>query len=63
MIPGDALLTIKDAYSELSLGCHYSEELAQLYYRCDGVQGKVWDAAKLAYTQEIQANSPDVPLV
>lgn len=53
--------TIKVAYSEL-VGCHYSEELAELYYRCEGLDCKVWDAAKLAYTQEIQANYPDVPL-
>ena len=53
--------TIKVAYSEL-VGCHYSEELAELYYRCEGLDSKVWDAAKLAYTQEIQANYPDVPL-
>ena len=37
--------TIKVAYSEL-VGCHYSEELAELYYRCEGLDSKVWDAAK-----------------
>lgn len=55
------LETLKSAYSEL-VGCHYTEELAKLYYSGNGIDVKVWDAAKLAYTQEIQASYPDVPL-
>ena len=53
--------TIKVAYSEL-VGCHYSEELAELYYSCEGLDNEVYDAAKLSYTQDIQASYPDVTL-
>ena len=55
------LETLKCAYSELA-DCHYTEELAKLYYSGNGIDVKVWDAAKLAYTQEIQVSYPDVPL-
>ena len=55
------LETLKSAYSEL-MDCHYIEELAKLYYSGNGIDTKVWNAAKLAYTQEIQASYPDVPL-
>lgn len=53
--------TIKTAYSEL-VGCHYCEELAELYYSCEGLDNEVYDAAKLSYTQDIQASYPDVTL-
>jgi len=55
------LETLKSAYGEL-VDCHYTEELAKLYYSGNGIDAKVWDAAKLAYTQEIQVSYPDVPL-
>lgn len=55
------LETLKSAYSEL-VDCHYTEELAKLYYSSNGIDTKVWDAAKLAYTAEIQESYPDVSL-
>lgn len=53
--------TIKLAYSELA-DCHYTEELAKLYYSGNGIDAKVWDAAKFTFMQEIQTSYPDVPL-
>jgi len=55
------LETLKSAYSELT-DCHYTEELAKLYYSGNGIDTKVWDAAKFAYAPEIQASYPDVLL-
>ena len=53
--------TIKLAYSELA-DCHYTEELVKLYYSGNGIDAKVWDAAKFTFMQEIQTSYPDVPL-
>ena len=55
------LETLKSAYSELA-DCHYTEELAKLYYSGNGIDTKVWDAAKLAYTPEIKGSYPDITL-
>lgn len=42
------LETLKSAYGEL-MDCHYTEELAKLYYSGNGIDAKVWDAAKKAF--------------
>lgn len=53
--------TLKEACGELT-GRHYTEDIARLYYSAKRIDGTVWDAAKQAYTPEIQASYPDVPL-
>lgn len=52
------LETLKEACTEFG-ECCYTEELARLYYSVNGIDAKVWEAAKLAYTPEVQ-DYPDV---
>lgn len=60
MSDGCLFETLKQAYSEL-VDCHYTEEIAQVYFRYKNIDGKVWDLAKVAY-EEVKATYPDVPV-
>lgn len=53
------LETLKSAYSEL-VGCHYSEELAKLYYSGNGIDAEVWDAAKKAFGDPMKISVTNV---
>lgn len=52
--------TLKEAYSEL-VDCHYTEEIAELYFKSKGLDTKVWNLAKKTY-EEVRVNYPDVPV-
>ena len=59
MKDADMFATIKVAYSEL-VGCHYSEELAKLYYSGNGIDAEVWDAAKKAFGDPMKISVTNV---
>lgn len=58
MSDGCLFETLKQAYGEL-VECHYTEEIAKVYFRYKNIDGKVWDLAKVAY-EEVKATYPDV---
>lgn len=61
-VNADVLLrTLKEAYSELA-DCHYTEELARLYYSANGIDATIWDTGKQTYTPEVQASYREVTL-
>lgn len=57
MNDAEMLETLKSAYGEL-VGCHYTEGLAKLYYSGNGIDAKVWDAAKDAFVKPINMVLP-----